>query len=285
MVSWSFKAPQELSDEQYLQWQTLLEQRTGICFLQHKSIMQKGLLQRMREVGIDDYQQYFSLVSAVPEGAVEWQLLVDRVSVKETSFFREPFSFAAVRQYLLSRLDAGLFDQDSTLDIWSVGCSTGEEAYSLAMMASDMLNYTASCAFLGVVATDISRTALAVASQGVYPARKLEALSPEMLQQYFVAGGKGLYQVRESLRQNICFVQGNITELNSVPKMKMDIIFCQNVLLYFRREKQKSVLDILVEHLKPGGMLMLGPGEVAGWRHPEVYRSSDEFVQAYLRAR
>ena len=285
MASWSFEAPEELSDEQYLQWQALLEQRTGICFLQHKSIMQKGLLQRMREIGIDDYQQYFVLVSAVPEGAVEWQLLVDRVSVKETSFFREPLSFAAVRQYLLSRLNADIAEQDRTLDIWSVGCSTGEEAYSLAMMARDMMDYTASRAFLGVVATDISRTALAVAGKGIYPARKLESLPREMLQQYFVAGEKGLYRIRESLRQKICFVQGNITELSSAPKLKMDVIFCQNVLLYFKREKQQRVLDILVEHLKPGGMLMLGPGEVAGWRHPEVHRSDDEFVQAYLRAK
>ena len=284
MASWSFEAPQILSDEQYVQWQTLLEQRTGICFLQHKSIMQKGLLTRMRELGIEDYQQYFLLVSAVPEGTVEWQLLVDRVSVKETSFFREPFSFAAVRHFLLSRLNADMREQNSTLDIWSVGCSTGEEAYSLAMMASDMLTYTASRAFLGVVATDISRTALAVADQGVYPARKLEPLSREMLQQYFTAGEKGLYRIKESLRQKICFVQGNIAELNSAPKIKMDVIFCQNVLLYFRHEQQKRVLDLLVEHLKPGGMLMLGPGEVAGWRHPKAYRSSDEFVQAYLRA-
>lgn len=284
MASWSFEAPQELTDEQYAKWQALLEQRTGICFLQHKSILQKGLLQRMREAGIEDYEQYFSTVSAVPEGAVEWQLLVDRVSVKETSFFREPLSFDVVRDFLLSRLSTESLGQGDTLDIWSVGCSTGEEPYSLAMMANDMLDYTGSTAFLGVVATDISRTALTVAGQGVYPARKLEALPRETLQKYFVAGEKNLFQVRELLRQKVCFVQGNIAELDTAPRMKMDVIYCQNVLLYFRRERQKQVLDILVEHLKPGGMLMLGPGEVAGWKHPAMRRSKDEFVQAYLRA-
>ena len=82
MSTWSYKATPELSDEQYARWQVLLEERTGICFMQHKSILQKGLRQRMSEVGAEDYEQYFQQVSAVPEGVVEWAQLVDKISVK-----------------------------------------------------------------------------------------------------------------------------------------------------------------------------------------------------------
>ncbi len=124
-MPWSYRAPPELSDEQYTCWTELLEERAGICFSQHKSILQKGLSSRMREVGVESYEEYLGKVTRIPEGAVEWSLLVDRVSVKETSFFRDSKSFDVVRRFLEERLQESVSRQDYTLDLWSVGCSTG----------------------------------------------------------------------------------------------------------------------------------------------------------------
>lgn len=283
MAMWSYQAPKALTDEQYERWQELLEKRAGICFMQHKLILQTGLSKRMREIGVDDYEQYFEQVSKVPEGAVEWSQLVDRISVKETSFFREPNSYDAVRDYLLNHLDPHLREQDNTLEIWSVGCSTGEEAYSLAMVATDMIDYMGSKVFVGVTATDISTTALSHAREAIYKARKLMVLPQESKSKYFKELGGELFQILPSLQEKLCFTQGNILELDKAPAMKMDVIFCQNVLVYFRRWRLKSVLNMFVDHLKPGGLLMLGPGEVTSWRHPLMRRLDNDLVQAYVR--
>lgn len=284
MSTWSYQAPPELTDEQYARWQALLEQRTGICFLQHKSILQKGLSQRMREVGAENYEQYFDQVSAVPDGAVEWAQLVDRISVKETSFFREPLSYELLKNYLLQRLDRQGGSTGYTLDIWSVGCSTGEEPYSLAMTASDIIDFLGMNVFMGVVATDISPSALNVARKGVYSARKVERLPLAMQKRYFQRRNEKEFEVRPAVRQQLCFVQGNILQLRNAPVVAMDVIFCQNVMVYFRQEKKHQVMNDLVTHLKPGGILLIGPGEVNGWSHPQMKRTSDDSVQAYIKS-
>jgi type IV pilus assembly protein PilK len=283
MASWSYQPPVNLTDEQYHQWQALLEQRAGICFMQHKSILQTGLSQRMREIGVEDYDDYFKQVSAVPEGAIEWSLLVDRISVKETSFFRDPDSFSALKNYLLIRLDPQIREQDDTLEIWSVGCSTGEEPYSLAIAAVDMADYLASNIFIGVTATDISKTALSHARKGLYATRKIEALPLDTKNKYFSVFSDKQYQVVDSLKEKLCFVQSNILDLDKTPSIQMDIIYCQNVLVYFQRWRHQQVLDMFVERLKPGGLLVMGPGEVMNWRNPKVSRLADDLVQAYVR--
>ena len=283
MPQWSYQSPRELSDEQYARWKTLLEERTGICFSQHKSILQKGLSQRMREVAVDDYEQYFQHVSSEPSGAVEWTQLVDRVSVKETSFFREPLSFDVVRKFLIQRVSCATQPKDYTLDIWSVGCSTGEEAYSLAILASEVVQEQEASVYVGVIGTDISQSALAVARRGRYARRKIDSMPDALKQQYFIESGDEHFEAIADLRQRLCFVQGTMLELASVPKMAMDIIFCQNVLVYFRRDRQQFVLDSLVEHLKPGGLLVVGPGEVSGWQHQKMRRADDDKVQVYIR--
>ena len=283
MLSRELDALPEFSDKEYVRWQTILEERTGISFFQHKSILQKGLSLRMRETGITDYDQYFRQVSAVPDGLVEWMQLVDRVSVKETSFFRDAGSFAVVRDFLLDRIGKTPAATNSDLDIWSVGCATGEEAYSLAMTAVDIVDYLAAPCFVGVTATDISSTALAVAKKGCYSQQRLNELLPATKNKYFVRQGNGDFEITANLRQRMCFVQNNILDLDVVPGIEMDVIYCQNVLIYFRRELQAEVLNTLTKCLKPGGLLVVGPGDAMGWKHPLMNRSSDLKIQAYTR--
>lgn len=285
MSLWSYQAPPELSDEEYARWKNLLEERTGISFLQHKSILQKGLSQRMREVGAENYNEYFDQVSAVPEGAVEWARLVDRVSVKETSFFREPLSYEACKKFLLRRLIRAKDQSDYTLDIWSVGCSTGEEPYSLAMMANDLLGYMGMQRFWGVIATDISPTALNIARAGIYSARKVNGLPVTQVEKYFVNRSDNEFEISADLKQRVCFAQRNMLDMDDAPMVPMDVIYCQNVLVYFSKENKSQVLNSLVEYLKPGGMLMIGPGEIIGWSHPSMTRLSNDSVLAFVKSK
>ncbi|MFT7129677.1 MAG: type IV pilus assembly protein PilK [Gammaproteobacteria bacterium] len=283
MTSWAYEAPQELTNDQYARWQNLLEERTGISFLQHKSILQKGLRQRMREIGADNYEKYFEKVRNFPEGVVEWMQLVDRISVKETSFFREKYSFKSVQKFLLDRLVLIGKEQNRTLDIWSVGCSTGEEAYSLAMLATEAVDYLKSEVFFAVFATDISQSALADARQGRYSLIKSANLPKVFRSKYFSKCGDKEAEIVSELKQRMCFSQGNVQLYEDSPQVLMDVIFCQNVFVYFRRERQHIVLDQLVEKLKPGGLLMVGPGEVIGWNNARVKRTSDNLVQSYIK--
>lgn len=279
-MAWSYQLPSTLNDQQYALWQQLLESRTGIRFLQQKSILQAGLSQRMREIGWDDYDSYYQWVSAEPEGLLEWSWLVDRIAVKETSFFRHQASYDLAREYLLDRLD-GL--SAGTLDIWSVGSSTGEETYSLAMLAQDLVDYLQADLFVGVTGMDISRSAIASARRGVYSARKLGTVPAAMQNKYFQRLSATEFEVAESLRQRVCFEQGNITRMAQMPAMAMDLIFCQNVLVYFQRQRHAEVLQQMVRRLKPGGLLVMGPGEINGWRHPQMQPFGDGQVQAWIR--
>jgi len=283
MSSWTYKTAIPLSDEQYSRWQNLLESRTGISFSQHKSIFQKGLNQRMREIGAEDVERYYQAVSLVPDGVAEWMQLVDRLSVKETSFFRDQHSFRAVRDHLIRQLSLEATAKQSTLDVWSVGCSTGEEAYSLAVLASDVINFLGRELYLAIYATDISSSALAVARRGRYQRKNISRLPQAFRRKYFRSCGDLEVEIDPQLKNRVCFVQGNIQELQQLPKMVMDVIFCQNVFVYFSRERQHFILDQLVEQLKPGGLLIIGPGEVMGWQHSKVVRSTDSAVQSYVR--
>jgi chemotaxis protein methyltransferase CheR/type IV pilus assembly protein PilK len=111
----------------------------------------------------------------------------------------------------------------------------------------------------------------------------VERLPDIMRRRYFVGAGDASEQVVESLRQRVCFMQANLLRVEQLPALPMDVIFCQNVLVYFRRWRTRHLLDALVQRLKPGGLLVLGPGEGAHWQHPALERQMHGGVTAWLR--
>ncbi|RRJ82718.1 CheR family methyltransferase [Aestuariirhabdus litorea] len=274
---WSMQPLPEMDESQFEQWQALLESRTGMRVTeQRKTFLQTSVGMRMRELGLSDYQNYYNRVSQHPPGGMEWTLLVDRLTVQETSFFRHQASFDRVQRFLAERSDKG-----GTIEIWSVGCSTGEEPYSLAMLAQETLQ-DSGCYF-GISATDISAPALAKARQGIYSDRKVEALPRERAEQFFTPLEKGRYQVVSQLRDRVCFSQVNVLELSKTPMHGMDLIYCQNLLIYFRRWRRKEILNRLAERLAPGGLLVVGLGEVVDWSHPDLERDRDPATLAFRK--
>jgi len=171
----------------------------------------------------------------------------------------------------------------SNFEVWSLGCATGEEPYSLSMVINDCFELAGLEAFYGVTATDISQPALQHARQGIYSARKLESLSLEEKSRYFDLGDGDHFQVKRKLRDRVCFSSGNLLGLAQMPVAGMDVIFCQNVLIYFRRWRRREILNELVSRLKPGGVLVIGLGEVVDWNHELVRRDPDDRIQAYVR--
>nr|WP_221197142.1 CheR family methyltransferase [Simiduia aestuariiviva] len=272
----------ELTDTEFQQWSKLLEDRTGIQIAPHQRVfLQTQIAGRMRELECGDYNTYMNQVREGLQGMVEWSVLVDRLVVKETSFFRHRPSIEYVRRLVQSRIDNQALDD--SFDVWSVGCATGEEPYALAMAVNDCFELAAIDPYFGVTATDISLPSLHKARAGIYPARKVDHATPQERARYFCPAGQHL-QVVEKIRDRVCFTHGNVLELGKMPAVPMDVIFCQNVLIYFRRWRRREILNHLVDRLKPNGVLIVGLGEITDWNHPKMKRVGGEEIQAYQRS-
>jgi type IV pilus assembly protein PilK len=282
-MAWIYQVQPDLSDEQFERWQQVLEDKTGICFVNHKSILQTGLLRRMREIGCNDYEQYYRQVRYGTGSAIEWTALLNSITVRETSFFRHREAFDYVKRYLFNRLLSGRAASGNSVEMWSVGCSTGEEAYSLAMIANDCIEGMKLDSYFGVTGSDICLQALSEARRGEYGPRKLEKVEPAVLDRYFEETGAGARRVVPWLKQRVCFVQSNVIDMQGIAVDDLDVIYCQNMLVYFRRPRQKQVLDSLAQRLKPGGLLVVGLGEAVDWTNPLVRRVPQESIQAYVR--
>ncbi len=284
-MAWSLQKAPDLSDLQFEQWNRLLEARTGIQLSPHqRGFLQIQLSARMRELGVKHYAQYYNQVSKGPGGAIEWLVLVDRLVVKETSFFRHRDSIELVRRLVQDRINNRRLTE--SFEVWSLGCATGEEPYSLAMVINDCFELAGLEPYYGITATDISQPALQHARRGSYSVRKLEPVSEAEKARYFTVlnDQPNRFQVAEKLQDRVCFSAGNVMKLTEMPLVKMDVIFCQNLLVYFRRWRRREILNELASRLKPGGMLVIGMGEVVDWIHPEMRRLSDDRTQAYVHA-
>jgi type IV pilus assembly protein PilK len=235
--------------------------------------------ERMTLSGLD-VSAYYDLVRV---NAAEWQLLVEDLVVHETAFFRHLPSFELLESRIPLFKDA--------VHIWSVGCSTGEEAWSLAMLA-----HTHALHGFSVMASDISESVLDVARKGLYSWRKAERI-PLTYREYCIPLAQNDsstalhpslmtaqdWTVSHELRDRVFFHPFNLMNSADAPFRKLEIIFCQNVLIYFRQFDRRDILDKLVRRLDLGGLLVLGPGEMVEWKHPAMKRIKCAGTLAYER--
>ena len=279
---WQLNDLMPMSDAEYGLWLTLLEERTGITLPElRKSFLLSKLSIRMQELGISSYKSYFAYVTHGKAGRVEWEILVDRLTVHETRFFRDSKSLSFIKQAYLEKQN--FEENNSNIHIWSVGCATGEEPYSLMMYIDKYMADNHEKCYLAVTASDISHDALAIGKKAIYHRNRFTNVPEDFFNNYLEDIGDDHYQVKESLRKRICFNRQNLIHLNTSSVGKMDIIICQNVLIYFKRETRISILNQLVNHLLPGGLLILGAGEITGWKHPEICTVKYDGVLAFQR--
>ena len=281
-ASWTLKAAPDFTEQQFVQWSRLLEERAGICISdQQRIFLQTQVNMRMRELGHDDYSQYYNKVVDGMTGMMEWATLVDRLVVKETSFLRHRPSIDFFRDLLQRKINNKTLNE--TYDVWSVGCSTGEEPYSLAMVMNDCFDLAQMEPYYGVTATDISRAALSIGREGIYTDRKVAMLEPYMQQMYFDQLDNGRYEVKSLIKKRVCFNHANVLNIGDMPEISFDAIYCQNMLIYFRKWLRHDILDAFASRLKPGGTMIIGLGEVVDWSNEKVERLPTETVQAYKR--
>lgn len=272
-----------IDDRRFADWTVLLEERVGLFIApERRSFLVSGLRARMRETGCRDYDQYYDYVlSGGQEIEEEWVLLVDSLTVHETCFFRHQSSLRLVRDAVLPQacVNGGRFSA------WSVGCATGEEAYSLAMLIDAYFSSRSMGISYRVVGTDISVPSLRHARAGIYLNRRLNNVSEEFRDRYCRAISSARFSIDAGLRRKVDFYPLNLRDIAAAPfESNLNLIFCQNLLIYYDRARRVQLIDRLAEFLCPGGVLVLGPGEVLNWQNPEMERVCFDDTLAYRRA-
>ena len=233
-------------------------------------MLQSRLQKRLRKLQITSYEDYINYAfNKNPE--IELINLMDVVSTNKTDFFREPAHFEFLKmKYLPEFYKAGA----RHIDLWSAGCSSGEEIYTLAMVFEDFKVNNNDFDY-NIFGTDISTIVLKKAKQAVYPENYVEIVPTEMKRKYLLKSKnkkEQLVRIIPEIRKKVSFGRLNFMDEHYNVNKKFDIIFCRNVLIYFDRVNQEKVINRLCEHLKIGGFLFFGHSEsITGLNVPLKY--------------
>ncbi|BAU49339.1 chemotaxis protein CheY [Sulfurifustis variabilis] len=238
----------------------LLGNRYRVDFRDYKkNTLERRTQRRMGLKQIADWQDYLAYLRAHPEEA---EALYSDVLIGVTRFFRDPEEWKFLEQQVVPELLAS-HDADAPVRIWSAGCATGEEAYSLAMVFLEHIERAGGRLKLQVFASDVSHEALAFARRGLYPAGIEEDVPPERLRRFFRRVGEH-FQMDRDLRERVTFAAHNL--LADPPFAGVDLVSCRNVLIYLEPHAQERLLDLFHFSLRPHGVLWLGSAETIGGR-------------------
>ncbi len=248
-----------LSDDEFAFLADLVHRRAGIALgPQKRELVRSRLSKRVRQLGLAGFADYCSLVGG-PEGAEELGRALNAITTNLTRFFREPHHFDHLRA-LLPRLAEAKQDGERRLRLWSAGCSTGEEPYSMAMVLLEALGNLRGWD-ARILATDIDTDVLARARIGRYSAEAAANLPDRYRSRHVRKGPGGQVEMLPELKALIAFKALNLVVGRWPMKRPFDAIFCRNVVIYFDRPTQKRLFDQLADALEPGGHLYIGHSE------------------------
>jgi chemotaxis protein methyltransferase CheR len=252
----------ELSEEEFRLLRDFIHERFGLYFdAAHRGSLGTRLAGRLSLLGLDSFEDYYRYLRFAPERDAERQRMVAHLTNNETYFFREQpqlqvFAGTVLRE-LKERKSRGM---ERSLDVLSAGCSTGEEALTLAMIVYESAQFFWNWE-VKVQGMDVDESALEKARRGLYHQNSLRGVSPDKLEKHFVPEGSGV-RVKDAVRRLVSFRAGNILDPASYQGMSpLDVIFCRNVLIYFSDASMRKVVSHFHRALRPGGYLFLGHAE------------------------
>lgn len=256
LVNGEFETPPMTEQTHLLSFLDQIRDHTGIDFSSYKKpTIQRRLKRRMVATGQPDIPEYIRYVRIDP---AERQRLVSSFLIKVTEFYRDPDLFAHLAEHVLPELVAEAEARGAELRIWSAGCATGEEAYSLAMTIADLLGDDQAAPPVRIFATDLDEDAIAFARRGIYPARTVRNLPEDLAARHFVQRGDD-YEVGKHLRAMLVFGAHDLGQRAPFPRI--DLILCRNVLIYFTPALQRRALQLFAFALRADGYLVLGKSE------------------------
>jgi len=264
-------------------WCELILRRCGLAFRSARLPDVMAVVRdQTKQRGLPNEAAYFQLLSKSADSGPEWDALVERLINHETSFFRHPPSFDALRRHILPELRDGR-TRGGRLNLWSAGCSTGQEAYSLAMVAMDDETLNGEFTVWG---GDISRYAVDIARRGRYGPRAVASIPAEFRQRFVRPIGAeepaAEYEFSAELRERVRFMTTNLVDADGFGAAH-DVIFCHNVLIYFAPAAVSQAVAFLASRLTLGGYLLLGPGEAPSERPLGLVPVSINGVRAFQR--
>lgn len=245
------------TDNHYNKYRNLIHSQFGIRLNDSKREMLKSKLSKlMRSEGIDSYDKYYKLLID-NKNSEQWMRFIDLITIHKTDFFRENNHFSFIRNNIETIKKNNLrIANDKKIIVWSAGCSTGEEPYTIAMVLKETLTADFE---IKILATDISKGSVANAQRGFYKKNVIQDIDNYYLGKYFNHDSAGYY-VMDQIKNMITFRTFNLMEPFPFTK-KFDIIFCRNVMIYFDLATQAVLIKKFYEALNPGGMLFIGHSE------------------------
>ncbi len=240
-----------------------------------KFLLERRLSRRLEQRQLKNFEEYYHFLRYDRKREEELSVLIDNLTTNETYFFRETPQLRAFSEEILPEMRQELGGR-KTLRIWSAGCSTGEEPYTIAILLLESGDWWRDWQ-VEILGSDINQRVLHTARKGVYRKSAHRATSPDMLAKYFVEEEKGSYRIIDSVRRLVSFSYLNLLDPYKTSLVtNMDIIFCRNVIIYFDKQAKKTVIGSFYDKLREGGYLLLGHSE-------SLINISNAFVLRTLR--
>lgn len=258
-----------IAEKDFKKLQELIYSRFGIVLgKQKKALVNNRLYKMLREYGFSNYQELFQFILNDKSGQA-LSLLADHISTNHTFFYREKEHFHFMVQQALPallKLQKSRFQKE--IRIWSAGCSSGEETYTIAIFLREFLLRHPINGFVGILGTDISRQVLKKAESGRYSSKELENLPANYRHKYFRKINSDEWEVVPELKKMVLFRRLNLMRPQFPFKHRFHIIFCRNVMIYFDQQERMELLQKFSRNLVTGGYLFLGHSESMGRQNP-----------------
>lgn len=259
----SLRKDLKISDAEFVQLRDFIYSQSGIFVADsRKYLVENRLAARLKELDLNSFAEYHYYLQYDPGRRQELNRLFEVITTNETSFYRNPPQLKVFQdQVLPDVLDRLRSQRQKRLRIWSAGCSTGEEPYTLAIILMEVLRTELSSWDIRITANDLSEAVLAAARQGVFNEYTLRTTPKEIVARYFNQDGSR-FVIRPEVKRLVSFGQINLSNRDQLKRVdRSQIVFCRNVIIYFDDAMKKKVVGSFYENLAPGGFLVLGHSE------------------------
>ncbi len=271
--------PEPWSEKDFVPITAFLRHQIGITLEAHRmGLLQARLRSRLQVKNFNSFTQFYEQVLKTEPNGWGAQLLIDLSTVNHTAFFREPAHFT----FMVEKIAGWLKESPgTTMRIWSAGCSSGQEPYSMAMvMAESLANLSPQK--VEIWASDLSLEMLKNAASAIYTTRDVQGVSPARLRRFFLLGRgprEGSFRVVPEIRDLVKFRHIDLRNPSWAVPADFPIIFCRNVSIYFAEDERLTLLNRLAQHLRPGGWLAMGNGEILPEVPPSLRKHSPSLFQ------
>lgn len=258
-----FRKELSITDEEFTLLRDFIYQQCGIFIAENrKYLVENRLSNRIKELNLKSYNEYYNYLRFDASRNKELTKLFEVVTTNETSFFRNPPQLEVFQRVVLAEaIEQGRKTGQKKLRIWSAGCSTGEEPYTLAIILHETLRSEVGAWDIKITANDLSEAVLAAARQGIYNDYALRTTPKEIAAKYFRKEGN-VYKIDPALKRLVSFGQINLSNKEQLKRVeKSQIVFCRNVIIYFDDEMKRKVINAFYDNLLPSGVLIIGHSE------------------------